>query len=675
MGHSPFGVSLLSDGRLVVAEDSARLRFAVSPTNAIYSLTRVLSVSKDGLHYRVATNGPGRTALVSLTRSTGGYRIAVRIEPARGVMAVYDSFSSPVGAHFLGGGENGGRVDLSGVIAPVEVDYHCSYAPVPYFASTQGWGLRIASENVAAFAFPGSSGGAGCQSSAGAACVFPPLSGRVETCEQGAALVEDLYVGSFAALLADYEAQTGRPRVPPPSELELIKWRDGYTTPAQVIQEVTRFQQAGIPIGWVELDDPWEPCVGDLRFSISDPRALIARVHALGVRFMLWVSPKAVCSTGYPAGGLLGPSDDRVLDFRNRRVLAIFQTRLRRLVALGVNGVKGDRGDEVDLGGALTNEYPLLFAHAVLGALPANAAGMFRAATVGSQSVLPGMWAGDQEETWQGLQAAIIEAQTAGMSGFPTWGSDIGGYAPAALTGELFARWAQLGAVSPVMEVGGDGPNETPWLLGAEAMPDLRAAAVLHYELYPYLDGLLRAGQPVLRPLGYGFPADAHSWSSPLELLVGPDLLAAPVTGPGTTPSVYLPPGSWVDLFSGRTVAGGGPTFTRPTPLDEFPLYARAGSVLPFNLRTASDAWWDLNALSAPGRAGFLAVAGARLDLRGLPAHVQLFVPAARRPAAVTLAGRRLVGWSWNAGPLPGVVLRLKGPTLRGRLELSASAR
>ena len=138
------------------------------------------------------------------------------------------------------------------------------------------------------------------------------------------------------------------------------------------------------------------------------------------------------------------------------------------------------------------------------------------------------------------------------MSGFPTWGSDVGGYdGPPYVGAQLFVRWAQLGAVSPVLEVGGQGKNATPWQLGTAAMNGLRGAAVLHYELFPYLFGLLAAHAPVLRPLGYAYPDDPSAWGANYEFLVGPDLLAAPVTGPGTTPSVYLPRGSWIDLYSG----------------------------------------------------------------------------------------------------------------------------
>jgi alpha-D-xyloside xylohydrolase len=222
------------------------------------------------------------------------------------------------------------------------------------------------------------------------------------------------------------------------------------------------------------------------------------------------------------------------------------------------------------------------------------------------------------------------------------------------------------------MEVGGQGPNATPWTMGPDAISALREAAVLHYELFPYLYGLLVRGEPVLRPLGYGFPDDPGSWRADLELLVGPDQLAAPVTGGGTTPSVYLPPGDWIDLHTGAT-AKGPASFTRATPLDVLPLYLRAGAVIPFDLRTAPPAsWWGTDELTHPGRAGFLVADGAVLDLLAQPHDVQLFVPAAARPAGVTLAGKS-VPWTWSPGPLPGAVIRTHGPSVTGRIVLHAA--
>jgi alpha-D-xyloside xylohydrolase len=671
---SPFRITVLNDGKPVVAEDKdARLRYELAGNGVVNKLTNV--ISSHGDVYQVATQEPGRTATVTVSTTKTGARIQLALHPTTGVLQVYDAFDTLPTDHFVGGGEHGESADLRGQILSVEVGYQCSYAPVPFFASTAGWGLRIASQSPSGMAFPGSPGGQGCQVGATPPCGFPPLPERAEICVQSPSLDERIYVGSQAQALADYEAETGLPSVPPPSELALIKWRDVVSGPADVLDDVNRLQAARIPIGWVLLDNPWEQCNGQLTFDparIPDPAGLIKAVHAKGVRFMLWVSPLATCPDGYPAAPIGGAH--QVLDLRDPAVVSEFQRRIKALVGLGIDGVKADRGDENDLSGlgpTLTNDYPLLFARAVMGALPRGDAAIFRAATVGSQSVVPGLWAGDQPQQYIGLQRALVSGLTASMSGFTTWGSDVGGYAtPPVDDAELFVRWAQLGAVSPVMEVGGSGPNATPWVLGQSAMNGLRDAAVLHYELFPYLYGLLQARQPVLRPLGFGFPNDATSWSASNEMLVGPDLLTAPVTGPGTTPFVYLPPGRWVDLYAGSTVAGGR-SFNRPTPLDQFPLYARAGSVIPFNLRTVSGSWWGLNEQTHPGRAGFLVTNGARVDLKAQPRDVQLFVPASKRPARVTLGGKP-VTWTWSPGPLPGAVIRLHGPAIHGAVVASA---
>jgi alpha-D-xyloside xylohydrolase len=674
---NPFRITVLNDGKAVVAEDEdARLRYQLAATGNQYSLTKVLS--SKGSTYQVATSEPGRTATVTVAPTATGARVEVKLHPASGVQQVYDAFDAAPDEHFLGGGEHGETVDLRGQILQVKVGYQCSGIAIPFFASSAGWGLRLATQTSAALAFPGSTGGAGCQVGDEPACTFPPLTDRTEVCAQGAQLDERLYVGSLPQTLADYEADTGLPAVPPRSELELIKWRDIVTGPGQLLEDVVRLQRAKIPIGWVLLDNPWEVCNGQLTFDrsrIPDPAGAIRAVHDRGVRFMLWVSPRADCPEGYP-GTTIGTPGHQVLDLRDPAVVAEYQRRIRRLVALGVDGVKGDRGDDVDLQGVdptLDNTYPLLFEQAVMNALPKGAAAIFRAGTVGSQSVVPGIWAGDQPQAYVGLQRAIVSGQTAAMSGFPTWGSDVGGYAgPPFDDTELFVRWAQLGAVSPVLEVGGVGPNATPWTLGPAAMDGLRAAAVLHYELFPYLYGLLERHQPVLRPLAYAYPGDPGSWSANYEFLVGPDLLAAPVTGPGTTPSVYLPPGSWIDLYTGETVQGGDAAFTRPTPLQQFPLYARLGAVVPFNLRTAREPWWGVDQQTHPGRAGFLATDGARLDLAGQPRDVQIFVPRPGRPLHVSIGGRP-VAWTWNAGPLPGVVVRLHGPVVKGTIDVSPS--
>jgi alpha-D-xyloside xylohydrolase len=409
-----------------------------------------------------------------------------------------------------------------------------------------------------------------------------------------------------------------------------------------------------------------------------------------------WVTPTAECKPSLDTFGtgttLLTPQGWNAVDFTNPAAKATYEAKIAALVRLGVDGFKGDRGDETDLeslkfaggpGRAVNNIFPELFARSVLQASRsagvASPVTMFRAGYTGTPTAGAGVWSGDQIPNFSGLQDAIHSLASLGASGFALTGSDVGGYATQTgqqiLTPEVFARWTQLGAISPIFEVGGADRAAQFWKLGPEAIAAARDSILLHYELFPYLYSLARAssrtGSPILQPLALQYPDDENAWKNDLELLVGPDLLAAPVTSSTRTAHVYLPKGSWVDLFRGETQQGGR-TVTRPTPLTDFPLYLRAGATIPFALR--AQLWvkpWPLDALSVPGRAGWLSTAGD-VTLTGAPRETELLLSRQSPPAHVSVDGNDVprlptvaalraagTGWVWNVSPFPGALVKV----------------
>ncbi|HUS16348.1 MAG TPA: TIM-barrel domain-containing protein, partial [Chloroflexia bacterium] len=152
--------------------------------------------------------------------------------------------------------------------------------------------------------------------------------------------------------------------------------------------------------------------------------------------------------------------------------------------------------------------------------------------------------------------------------------------------------WLQFGAVMPLArghynshESGGQA--QEPWSFGPVIEAHARAALELRYRLLPYLYSLFReaatTGAPVLRPLAWHFPRDPRGRTADLEVLCGPALLVAPVTRPGQgAEAVYLPAGRWMHLATGDLYEGGQDVLV-PTPLDHFPLFQRAGSVIPLS--------------------------------------------------------------------------------------------
>jgi alpha-glucosidase (family GH31 glycosyl hydrolase) len=101
----------------------------------------------------------------------------------------------------------------------------------------------------------------------------------------------------------------------------------------------------------------------------------------------------------------------------------------------------------------------------------------------------------------------------------------------------------------------------------------------LRERLVPYLAESARdsiaTSSPLMRPLYFDHPGDPLVWEHPLQWMLGADLLVAPVLEPGaTTWHVYLPEGEWIDAFTGSRHGAG--VLTRPTPIDELPVFVRA---------------------------------------------------------------------------------------------------
>jgi alpha-glucosidase (family GH31 glycosyl hydrolase) len=186
-------------------------------------------------------------------------------------------------------------------------------------------------------------------------------------------------------------------------------------------------------------------------------------------------------------------------------------------------------------------------------------------------------WVGDQDPTFEGLIAALDNMYYSSDYGYVAFGSDIGGYredgSELGRSKELLVRWAQLGALNPIMENGGSGAHE-PWRFDEETVEIYREFVELHYMLLPYLmtEGAkaFEAGESLMQfesVLTYQFK-------------LGPDLFVAPILAEGGEVTVTFPSnGQWVDLFSGDSHEGGS-ELTSTWSLASFPVFVREGSEL-----------------------------------------------------------------------------------------------
>ncbi|HET9046188.1 MAG TPA: TIM-barrel domain-containing protein, partial [Casimicrobiaceae bacterium] len=200
-------------------------------------------------------------------------------------------------------------------------------------------------------------------------------------------------------------------------------------------------------------------------------------------------------------------------------------------------------------------------------------------------------WSGDNTTSWHTLRWNQRMALTMGLSGMFDIGHDVGGFAGPVPDAELLVRWLQACALNPRCIMNSwkaDGSVNTPWL-HPEVTDVIRATIELRLSLVPYLytclhDAVANA-RPVLRPTFWEFPDDPRCWAANDEMLVGPNLLVAPVFEPGTTTrSLYLPqddatPG-WRCYHTGAWHRAGT-MITVDAPLDRLPLFVRANAVIP----------------------------------------------------------------------------------------------
>jgi len=448
------------------------------------------------------------------------------------------------------------------------------------------------------------------------------------------------------AVLSAYTALTGRPQNPP--LWTFGPWINAVQGDGAVFDMAKKIRADGIPASalWVfdELDEPnnlgWPFWFSS---DYGDPREFTNALHAQGFKVLNYVHPyirqrmlpyrmlsplyqKAVAekllvvnAQGLPSGPAFEPLCGNI-DFTNPAAVDLWQTMLTNAVEdHGYDGWMEDFGEWVGdtdrlaagSGAAISEVYPLLYhkiTARIVQALNPDVVGFSRSGSPGSQQFSPVLWGGDQQHNWSrdyGLPSLVTAGITAGMSGYSTWGPDI---LSEGFSKELWIRWAEFGALTPVMRdhVWSKPKFSVDIWYDADTEASFKKFAILHTALLPYFatyaEEAHRTGIPIMRHTVLEFPGDPRSADEEYQYLLGDKLLVAPVIEPGaTTRKLYLPQGEWVNYWTGDRYVGSR-DITVPAPLDQIPIVVRAGSVLPFKpeSETASLHWSDPQLLSGP---------------------------------------------------------------------------
>ncbi|MGA8669487.1 MAG: TIM-barrel domain-containing protein [Terracidiphilus sp.] len=439
-----------------------------------------------------------------------------------------------------------------------------------------------------------------------------------------------IYGPEPSQVIARYRDFTGAAPLLPRWAYGFWQCRERYSSQQQILDTAAEFRKRQIPVDVLVQDWQYWGKYGwnAMRFDESEypnPTEMMSSLHRQNFHLVISVWAKfgaetavdremkdarlvltSAAATGEP--GETKETENWADLFNPQAQKGFWEDINRNLFSAGLDGwwldasePEGDplKNDKTFLGPGKTvrNAFPLFETSAVYDGQRATNPDkrvviLSRSAYTGQQRNGSISWSGDVTGDWDTFRRQIPAGLSFGMSGFPYWTTDIGGFFrpmdqyTSADYHELLIRWFQYGAFCPIFRIHGFRSETEMWKYGPEVEKILRQYDDFHYRLLPYIYsaawGVTNRGEIPMRALPYAYPTDLSVRDVSDQFIFGDSLLVNPVTEPhATTRKVVLPAGNeWVDFWTGRTQRGGQ-TITADAPIDQMPIYVREGSIVP----------------------------------------------------------------------------------------------
>ena len=509
-----------------------------------------------------------------------------------------------------------GSIDYKGRKQDMLIKYMTGAIPV--LLSSRGYGLMW--DNYSASAFDGTLAG----------------SSKFSYSSESGSMVDYyfIYGPGFDHIIDSYRRLTGKAPMFPKWAFGLFQSQDRYKTQAEVLAAGAGYRNAHIPVDAVVQDwYYWEPLpIGSHVMNpqrYPDPRGMLDSLHREHLHGMISIWPVFGKGTAnYDAlaaiGGLTTITWDNIVthtfdtyyDAHNPKARMLYWEQARDSLikrygwdAWWIDQCEPDNGALLDerrkaefyagRGFDYFNTYALMHTDGVYGGWRKDIPGkraffLARQAFAGEQRNSATLWSSDIQCTWHDFSDQIPQGLNACASGIPYWTSDIGGYHLGWQVPdwtdpdkrEMFVRWFQFGAFCPIFRIHGKGERA---LFSKNWDEATRAALVkwdrLRYRLLPYIYSLAGAvtqeNYTPMRALAFDFRTDSNVYRIRDQYIFGPAFLVNPVTvGGARKRGVYLPSAGWFDFWTGVRLTGGQ-VVEAAAPVDQMPLYVRAGSIVP----------------------------------------------------------------------------------------------
>lgn len=224
-------------------------------------------------------------------------------------------------------------------------------------------------------------------------------------------------------------------------------------------------------------------------------------------------------------------------------------------------------------------------------------------------------FSGDTLVTWESLDFQPYFTATSSNVGYSWWSHDIGGHMSGYRDDDLITRWMQLGVFSPINRLHScntDFIRKEPWCFEEKTENIMKNWLRLRHRLFPYIYTMNYRNhvdlEPLVQPMYYAYPKKSAAYEVKNQFMFGSELMVAPITSPTNSitqmgsVNAWLPAGDWFDFFTGLHYSSkAGRTLSVHRKINDYPVFAKAGAIVPMQNSFSLEAGSDLEVVIFPG--------------------------------------------------------------------------
>lgn len=409
-----------------------------------------------------------------------------------------------------------------------------------------------------------------------------------------------LYNKDFDGCLKDYFTLTGYPSLIPRYALGAWWYKNDDYKEEDVFNLVNRFKEENIPISLFLFGDYWHNNTNNYTPSIN-LKDISSALSKDKIKLGVTINPKSEIKKGSNdytyISSYYNEDKFKFIPLSNEKLAIYLNLFINNLENIGVNTFAIDYNNHLD------RITLWKFNHYHKGRLEIkNQRGLILSRNSGIASHrYPVIFSGKTKVDWTTLN--ILPRYNSGgyNIGISFIAHPIGGYQGGIEEDELYLRYIQFATFSPIFLFAsnkGEYYKREPWKWNPIIQKNIIYYVNLRYKLIPYLYSesynYHKTGHGIIKPFYYDYP---KIYDEPLyknQYFFGRNFFVAPITKKKNIvmnrvmQKVFVPDGVWFDFLQGKKFVGGK-NYTNFYRDEDYPVFTKAGSIIPMQIEPKED--------------------------------------------------------------------------------------